>query len=170
MSSSPSRQHYQSTCCYSFYLFMPRYMWSLMFLTFYTLLCFYAFLTLNRSLYRQCDKIIKNICTVPTWNCKWIYKCMYWSVWWVPSWDRGKQQPIYVTHSVNAILTSTCRAMKGKHYHRPRIFPVELTLPVNGKPGCVCVFDDPPCPSGSVVLWWACRLLCQRSCPAGTRQ
>lgn len=36
---------------------------------------------------------------------------------------------------------------------------------------CVCsVRDDPPCPSGSVVRWWACRLLCQRLCPAGTRR
>lgn len=30
--------------------------------------------------------------------------------------------------------------------------------------------DDPPCPSGSAALWWACRLLCQRWCPAGTRR
>lgn len=35
-------------------------------------------------------------------------------------------------------------------------------------PGCVT--SDPPCPFDSSALWWARRLLCQRSCPAGTRR
>lgn len=35
--------------------------------------------------------------------------------------------------------------------------------------GCVCDVMNPPCPSGWAALWSACRLLCQRWCPAGTR-
>lgn len=37
---------------------------------------------------------------------------------------------------------------------------------------CVLFYlcDNPPCPFGSAVLWWVCRLLCQWSCPAGTHQ
>lgn len=42
---------------------------------------------------------------------------------------------------------------------------------LHGVCACLCfVCDDPPCPSGSVVQWWARRLLYQRSCPAGTHR
>lgn len=76
------------------------------------------------------------------------------------------------------MLTSICRdAWKKTSISPPPISPVSLTLPVSKSCAwneymCLCVFvcDDPPCPSCSVVRWWACQLLCQWSCPTGTHR
>lgn len=107
MSSSPSRQHYQHTCCCPLYLFMPVCVRSLMFLTFdFILTPFYVTL------------------------------------------QTGQRENIVRSTSFSRLLQVHLLSRLRLHVRR----------------------DDPPCPSGSAALWWACRLLCQRWCPAGTRR
>lgn len=170
MSSSPSRQHYQRTCCCSLYLFMSLYMWSLMFLAFYTLLC-QRLSTWNRTLdrplqdYRKCQFF--NIILVYDLLNECSCVCC------------GHPPGIKVNNTQFMLsLNEQFSRQIAEPLERKAHFPSRSYFACKWKAvlGCVHVpvsvflCGDPPCPSGSVVLWWARRLLCQRSCPAGTRR